>query len=278
MLLTVPSFPATQAGTLTVQTTSLLGNLLYENTRTTRFRKESLGRAAAGWHYDVTLTDFQQTEPHGMAQLDADALALRRQLRLETDATGQLLRVTNKEQLRTHWAALRPQLLRKYQHSADITPGMIAGLGQVLDEEGHLEDVLRQGVEYGTLFPALYGQLYNETPTPGPARVIARFLANADLPMTTLVQRKLAVPADVAYGITVEGKLNGAEYPAEAVRHALRTMTDQQALDTTLRLEHRESYEFDEQHELRHAARFTVYGVPGIFMTKTICTLTAHPA
>jgi hypothetical protein len=278
MTLPLPPFPVTMVCTTTVQTTSLLGNLFYENTRTTRFRKQPLEKTAQGWRYAVTMLDFDQTERNGLAQLDADTAGLRRQLVIETDHTGQLVRVCNKEQLRQQWEALHPQLLQKHRHSETISPTMIAGIGQVLHGEGYLEEVLRRGYEYGTLFPPLYGQPYGPTPTPGQPRTIARFLGNLDLPLSTTVKCQDAVPADVAYGLLVEGRLNQADYPADAVRQALRTMTDQPTLDTTLRVEHVESYEFDARHELRHGAQFTIYGVEGVFMTKTLCTLAAQAA
>ncbi|HLK96425.1 MAG TPA: hypothetical protein VK364_01530, partial [Hymenobacter sp.] len=174
MTLLLPQFPATMVCTTTVQTTSLLGNLFYENTRTTRFQKQPLEKTAQGWLYAVTMLDFHQTELNGLAQLDADTAALRRQLVIETDHTGQLVRVCNKEQLRKQWEELHPQLLKKHRHSDTISPAMIAGIGQVLHGDGYLEDVLRRGYEYGTLFPALYGQPYSPTPTPGQPRTIAR--------------------------------------------------------------------------------------------------------
>ncbi|HEX8658710.1 MAG TPA: hypothetical protein VF690_14290 [Hymenobacter sp.] len=274
----LPPFPVTMFCTITVQTTSLLGNLFYENTRTTRFQKQPLEKVGQGWRYAVTMLDFQQTERHGLAQLDADTAALRRQLIIDTDHTGQLVQVCNKPQLREQWNALRPQLLKKHRDSDAISPAMIDGIGQVLHGDGYLEEVLRRGYEYGTLFPALYGQPYGSAPTPGPPRTIARFLGDLDLPLSTTVKRQSPVPADVAHGLLVEGQLNLAEYPADAVRQALRTMTDQHDLDTTLRAEHVESYEFDDRHELRHGAQFTLYGVEGVFMNKTLCTLAAQSA
>lgn len=278
MTLLPPALPSAQYCTLTVQTTSLLGNLLYENTHTSRLHKQPLGKSATGWRYAVSVLDFQQTEPHGLAQLDADTAELRRELLLETDETGQLSRVTNKAALRQHWDELHPRLLRKYRHSDQITPAMIDGIGQVLHGDGYLEDVLRRGYEYGTLFPAFYGREYGPEPTPGQPRTVARFLGNLDLPLLTTVKQQTQVPADVSYGLIVEGHLDTENYPAEAARQALRTLTDQYDLDTSLRVQHLESYEFDAQQELCNGAQFTVYGVEGVFFTKTVCTLATAPA
>lgn len=273
MKLSAPEFPATRTYTVQVQVTSLLGNLLYENTRTTRFEKRLVQQKGSGWVFAVTMQDFQQTENRGLAQLDADTLDLRRELIIETDQDGQLQRVANKEALRQQWAELHPVLRRKYRDSEQITPGMLDGIGQVLHGDGYLENVLRQGDEYGLLFPGLYGQRYELAPAPGQPRTIARFLGDADIPLTTTVRRTPQVPADVAYGVLVEGRVNEAEYPAADVRQALRTMTDQHNLDTGLRLEHRESYEFDATHELSYGARFTVYGVEGVLFNRTVATL-----
>jgi len=274
MLLAAPTLPTTQHYTVTVETASLLGNLGYVNTRQTHFRKQPLHPAGAGWRYAVTVLAFTQTETRGLAQLDADTAALRRELIIETDAAGDLLRVCNKADLQRQWAALHPQLRAKYRHSEQITPGMVDGIGQVLHGDGYLEDVLRRGYEYGVLFPPLYGRTYTAEPAPGPPRTIARFLGNLDLPLLTTARRQEPVPADVAWGIAVEGRVNEAEYPRAELKQALRAMTDVYNLDTTLRVQHRESYEFDARAELQHAAQFSIYGVEGVFMNKNLCTLT----
>ncbi|RPD45943.1 hypothetical protein DNI29_17525 [Hymenobacter sediminis] len=278
MTLSFPLVPTPQDYTVTVQTTNLLGNLLYENTRRTTFRKQPLQQTAEGWLYEVSVLDFTQTELHGQAQLDADTTELRRRLLIETDATGGLLRVCNKPELRAQWADLEPKLLKKYRRSDYITPGMVAGIGQVLHGDGYLEDILRRGYEYGSLFPALYNQAYSEEPLPGRPRTIARFLGNLDLPLQTQITRQPQPPADVQLGLVVKGQVDTAAYPAEAARQALRTLTDQYDLDTTLRSQHLESYEFDHYSALLNAAQFTVYGVEGVFMSKTVCTLQAARA
>ena len=279
MLLSAPLFPIAQICTTKVQVTSLLGNLLYENTRTTQFEKRPIRPTAqGGWLFALITQQFEQTETVGLAQLDADTMELRGELLIETDRTGQLLQIANKEELRRKWADLRPVLRRKYRDSEDITPAMVEGIGQVLHGDGYLENVLRQGYEYGLLFPGVYNQSYTLTPTAGQARVLPRFLGDADIPLLTTARQTPQVPADVAYGVLVNGQLNEAEYPAQAVQHALRTMTDQLHLDTRLRLEHRESYEFDAQYELRHGARFTVYGVEGVLMNRTVATLAGQAA
>lgn len=272
-MLSFPPIPTSHDYTVTVQTTSLLGNMLYENTRHTTFRKEPLQKTTQGWLYAVSVLNFKQTETNGVAQLDADTAQLRRKLLIETDAAGGLLRVCNKEELRNQWKLLRPQLLQKYRRSDHITPGMVEGVGQVLHGDGYLEDVLSRGYEYGTLFPPFYGRSYDEQPTQGRSRTIARFLGNLDLPLQTQVTRQTQVPSDVALGLAVEGTLDAAAYEADAACQALRTLTDRYDLDTTLRSQHRESYEFDHRNALLNAAQFTVYGVQGVFMNKTLCTL-----
>lgn len=274
MTLSFPSIPTSQDYTVTVKTTSLLGNTLYENTRRTTFRKQPLQKTTQGWLYAVSVLSFTQTETNGVAQLDADTAQLRSNLLIETDASGGMLRVCNKEELRDKWKVLQPQLLKKYRRSDHITPGMVEGIGQVLHGDGYLEDVLSRGYEYGTLFPPFYGRSYDgEQPVQGRPRTIARFLGNIDLSLQTEVKRREQVPPDVGLGLVVEGKIDTALYQEDAARQALRTMTDQYNLDTTLRSQHRESYEFDHRDELLNAAQFTIYGVQGVFMNKTVCTL-----
>ena len=273
MILPLPLAPRTQDCTVTVVVDSLLGNLAYTNTRRTRFRKQPLRQTAHGWLYAVTVLDFEQTETAGLAQLDADTAGLRRELLIETDAAGGLLRVCNKPALHQHWADLLPQLLKKYRHSDEISPAMVEGIGSVLHGDGYLEDVLRRGYEYSTLFPALYGQRYTPTPVAGRPRTLARFLGDLNLPLRTTARQQAPVPADVEWGVLVEGTVDPDEYPKQATRQVLCTMTDRYDLDTALDLQHLESYEFDRHAELQHAAQFTVYGVSGVFMNKTLCTL-----
>ena len=274
----LPLVPTTLDYLVTVDTSNLLGNLAYVNTRRTRFRKQPLRPTATGWEYLVTTLEFEQTETKGLAQLDADTAGLRDELRIETDTTGTLHRITNKEELRRKWTELEPRLTKKYRHSPDITPGMVQGLGQVLHGEGYLEGILCRGYEYGILFPGLYGTAYDEQPVPGAPRTIARFLGDFDLPLLTTVRRQPTVPADVQLGLVVTGHVDPAHYPAAGVRDALRELTDQYDLDTRLNLQHLESYEFDRNQELRYGAQFTIYGVPGVLLSKTSCTLAVAPA
>ena len=278
MTLSPPLSPTTQEYTVTVEVASVLGNLAYVNTRRTRFRKQPLHPTPQGWCYAVTVLDFEQSEGRGLAQLDADTASLRRELLVETDAAGGLLRIGNKAELQRQWTELQPQLLHKYRHSEEISPAMVTGIGLVLNGDGYLEDVLRRGYEYGILFPALYGPHYTAQPVPGRSRTIARFLGDLDLPLQTTTRRQEPVPADVHLGLLVEGQLDAANYPADAAQQVLRNMTDRFNLDTTLRVQHLESYEFDHNAELQHAAQFTVYGVEGVFMNKTMCNLAPHGA
>jgi hypothetical protein len=108
MTLPFPLLPTTQDYTVTVQTTSLLGNMLYENTRHTIFRKQPLQKTPQGWLYAVSVLSFKQTENNGVAQLDADTAQLRSKLLIETDASGGMLRVCNKEELRDKWKEIPP--------------------------------------------------------------------------------------------------------------------------------------------------------------------------
>jgi hypothetical protein len=272
-ILLPPVLPAGQLCTVTTQTFHHLGNLAYENTAETVFEKTLLDTNAKGQVFRVIIRSFTQTNKGGLNQLDEDMTKLKKELVVETDEAGRLHRILNKTQLKQEFLALRPALLRKYTDAPFITPTIINNLGQVLEGDGYLEDVLNTSPEYRLLFPGLYGRAYAATPEPLGHRLIPRILANVDLPLLTTAARTETVPADVAYGVYVTGQVDEAEFRAEDLRQAVRAITDQFDLEVALRARHQESYEFDFSGELLYGAQLTDYRVNGVFSTQVVSTL-----
>ncbi|MBO0933309.1 hypothetical protein [Fibrella aquatilis] len=275
MLLAMPQMPGAQRCLVDVQTTSILGNLAYDNVRKSEFIKTPLKQTPTGWQFRVELVQFNQEETGGLARLDSDTLQLRNNMLVETDHTGQLIRILNKEELRLKWAALRPSLLHKYSHDEQITPVMIEAIGYVLNGDGYLEETLNRGYEYSLLFPPLYTKNYTEKPIASRPRIIARFLGDLNLTFTTTATQRTDLPPDAAYGVFMEGAVDKATYPTEAVRQGLRNITDEPLLDTTLNAQHMESYEFDASSNLLYGAQSTMYGVSGVFFTRNVATIQA---
>jgi hypothetical protein len=274
-VLSAPTLPASQVCTVTVQTFHHLGNTAYENTAETVFEKTLLSAGAEGQVFRLLIRSFRQTNTSGLNRLDEDIVKLKEEMVIETDEAGRLRRVLNKSQLKQRFQELQPEMLRKYTDAPFITPGIIINLGLVLEGDGYLEDVLNTAPEYRLLFPGLYGRAYTPTPEPLGTRLIPRIMGNADLPLLLAATRTETVPADVAYGVYVTGQLDKAEFRADDLQQALRTITDQFDLDATLRVRHQESYEFDDRHELLYGAQLTDYRVPGVFSTQVVSTLKA---
>ncbi|HEX8504094.1 MAG TPA: hypothetical protein VF630_01905 [Hymenobacter sp.] len=270
-----PVLPAGQLCTVTIQTFHHLGNTAYENTAETVFEKIPLSTGGGGRVFRLGIRSFQQTNTGGLNQLDEDMVKLKEELVVETDEAGRLHRVLNKSQLKQKFQELRPSLLRKYTNAnvPFITPAIINNLGQVLEGDGYLEDVLNTSPEYALLFPGLYGRAYTATPEPLGPRLIPRILGNVDLPLLLAASRPESVPEDVAYGVYLTGRIDETEFRADDLQQALRTVTDQFDLEVTLKAQHQESYEFDNRRELLYGARLTDYRVAGVFSTQVVSTL-----
>ena len=279
-VLSAPALPVGQLCTVTVQTFHHLGNTAYENTAETVFEKTLLETRAEGQVFRLLIRSFQQTNTGGLNRLDDDMTKLKQEMVVETDVHGRLHRILNKSQLKDKFQELRPEMLLSYADAPFITPTIINNLGLILEGDGYLEDVLNSAPEYRLLFPGLYGRAYAATPAPLGPRLVPRILANVDLPLLLAAARTETVPADVAYGVYVTGQIDQAEFRADELQQAIRTITDQFDLEVMLRARHQESYEFDSQHELLYGAQLTDYGVAGVFSTQVVSTLktTALPS
>lgn len=272
-ILSPPVLPANYVCTVTTQTFHHLGNVAYENTAETVFEKILLSASDTGHVFQLLIRSFHQTKNGGLNRLDADMVKLKEKMVMETDEVGRLHRVLNKPQLKQLFEELRPTLLRRYPDVPFITPAIINNLGQVLEGDGYLEDVLNTSPEYQLLFPGLYGRAYTATPELLGPRLIPRILANVDLPLRLSATRTETTPADVAYGVYLTGQLDEAAFRADDLQQAVRTITDQFDLAVSLRVRHQESYEFDNRHELLYGAQVTDYRVPGVFSTQVVSTL-----
>lgn len=255
-----------QVFTLTTYATLRLGSLVNESASQLRLRR-TLRQVTptGGFIFELTTLARVQTPMAGAAGLSAELAPLLETLIIETDATGRLVHVANKNQLRTQWAALLPRLQAKYRQDPDVPPALLTQLGQVLDGDDALETVLARSPEYGLLFPPLYGQpLSTDTPLPGSA-VLSRFVGELDLPLRTETLLEAASPSgDVAGTVRVAGEVDEPHYAADEARRALCALTDQPNLDTSVVALHQETYTFGRRHELVEASRHTRGDVPGV--------------
>lgn len=266
LTLTLAAPLPSQVCTLTTHATLRLGSLISESTTQLRVRKTlHTATPAGGFIFKAeTLARFQ-TPTQGSARLTAELAPLLEKLVLEIDATGRIVRVVNKPELRRQWAALRPQLRTTYRHDPDVPAALLDQLGQVLDGDDALEEMLASSLEYGLLFPVLYGQpLSRQMPLAGLAR-LPGFIGELDLPLRTEARPELVTPpAGVSATIEVAGELDAAHYRAAEARKALCALTDQPRLDTRVAVLHHERYTFGSQHEVVEATRHTRAEVQGI--------------
>ena len=272
-VLPAPVAPANQVCTVTVQTFHHLGNLAYENTAEIVFEKTLLSTGPNGGTFRLVTRSFTQTNTGGLNRFDEEVVRLKEELVVEADATGRLCRVLNKDQLKEKFRALRPLLLRKASGAPFVTPAIINNMRAVLEGDGYLEDVLNALPEYRLLFPGLYGRAYAAAAAPLGQRLIPRILANVDLPLRTTAACTTLVPAGVAHGVYVTGRVDEAEFRADDLQQAVRAITDQFDLRVVLRARHQESYEFDARQELLYGAQLSDYGVTGVFSTQLVATL-----
>lgn len=272
-VLRAPDQFITQQYAITTQTFHHLGNRAYENTAELQIEVAPLGPGPGGPVLRVALRKFHETNPRGLNQLDPLLAELKQELLVETDATGALGRVLNKEQLAQKYQELRPALLRQAENLPLLTPAIVNNIGLLFAGDGYLEDILRASPEYGLLLPGLYGRAYSAEPTALGPRLLPRIFGNVDVPLRLAATRTPTVPPDVAYGVYVTGAVDEENYRAGELQQALRAVTDCFDLAVALRLRHQESYEFDALGRLRYAARLSHYGVAGVFSTQQVCTL-----
>lgn len=273
-LVLAPPLAAPQGYHVVVQMDALLGNWASENTVSTHFRKECIQATAAGYLYEVSLLHFEQTNGLGLNALSADVAQAKKRLLLEVDATGRLCRVANRAELQDQYAALQPFLLKKYQRSEQVTPGMVHAVGEVLADDAHLVRVLAESYEYRLLFPDLFARTYTAARAPHEPRVVPRLLGALDLPLET-VARLLPAPAPGGHALLVEGRPDPARYRAEDARRAVRALTGRYDAAANLRATYLESYELTAPGDVRHAAQLVTAAIPGVFFSKTVATLRA---
>ena len=258
---------ARQLYAVTVQDSLRISNCITENTALFYFKKTLHQTTPHSFIFAIETVDFSQTNSHELGPLEEEMVRLKENLLLEVDSSGRLLRVVNKEELRRKWKAIRPVLKARYRNSSVISPAQVEQIGQILNGDGYLETVLARSPEYSILFPAIYDRTYTTTDVHRSASLIPRFVGQLDLPLRLETRLESRENTSELRKIVVEGFVNEATYPAEAVQQALRKLTDTFDLDTNLVSLHQESYVFDDAplQEMLEATRYTRYEVPGVF-------------
>lgn len=273
--LTLTRFLPSQVFSLTTHTVLRFGSLVSERATQLRVRK-TLRQAlpTGGFLFDVQTLSRLQTPAQGSERLTAELAPVLEKLEIETDPTGRLVRVANKAHLRQRWATLLPQLQATYRADPDVSPALLAQLGQVLAEGDTLETTLAHSPEYSLLFSPLYDHTYSaDVPTLGVTE-LERFVGELTLPFRTETLLDSTAPAD-APTLRVAGEVEAARYPAAAVRQALCTLTDQPNLDTRVVAFHQATYTFGAHHELRAATRHTRADIPGVLSQQLTVVLQA---
>lgn len=261
-----PSSPP-QRYAVTVQDSLRISNCITENAALFHFKKTLHQVTPQGFVFALETVDFTQTAGPELGPLVAEMVRLKEHLLLEIDGSGRLVRVVNKDELRRKWQALMPVLKARYRNSAAISPAQVERLGLILNGDGYLESVLAQSPEYRILFPVVYNQPYTATDVHRSATTVPRFMGELDLPLLLETRLEGRPAAGELRRVVVEGFVDPATYPGEAVQQALRKLTDTFDLDTDLLSVHQESYVFEDspRQEMLEATRYTRYEVPGVF-------------
>lgn len=265
--LKLPHTPISQVYAVTILDSLRIGNCITENSALFHFRKSLLRVTPERFVFEINTLDFFQSQGQNFGPLEEEMIRLKERLVLETDHSGRVVRVANKDELREKWEALKPGLKASYRDSATMSPAQIDQIGLVLSDDGNLESVLAQSPEYSALFPPIYNLTYSAKSSHTRSLAIPRFVGDLALPLLLEARLEERPTADGPHKLLVEGTVDYAHYPAEEVQQTLRKLTDKFDLDTRLLSIHQESYSFGElpSQELLEATRHTLYEVPGVF-------------
>ena len=274
--LTLPDQPLRQECVVVVQTGITIGGVRYDTAAQLVVRKTYRQATAQGGVVELQTLDFAQEPNNEQEELAGYLAQVKSRLLLEVDATGQLQRVLNRDELQAKWQVLHPTLAAKYEASTEITPELLTQVGQALHRPGQLEEALTQAPEYRLLLPAIFNTPYaGSAPHPG-TMVLKRFMGELDLPLLT--ETRLVPPAEAGLGNTLEvlAECDPAQFPAAGVSQAAQALAGRALDSPEFNLLHHESYTLapGPRPQVLHAASYTRYEVSGVVGREVTTLLT----
>ena len=190
---------------------------------------------------------------------------------LQTDLTGNILQITNKEQILDRWRQQRKIWQAKHRSSA-LPAEQLLQAETMLSVENGLETYLQHSSLYAILFPGLYGH-YELHQSWQQEKSIPRFLSEYSLPFVTQCSLTPTTEYDILRQLNVVGVLDETKLAQKPFAKWLKNAVDTYDLRVKVTAELQEEYDFERDGWLTHAEQFVVAEAAGCYSHTVARTL-----
>ncbi|QNK64797.1 hypothetical protein H7F33_10095 [Pedobacter sp. PAMC26386] len=229
--------------------------------------------AEKGFVFTVKLLRQWQLKTDGSDRWDLELATLRKNIVVETDATGKIIRVLNMDKIRELWQQIKPGLAEKYKNDEE-SKTVINTSVNLLYTKGELEKVLQSSYLYHALLPGLYHEIFDQSheySTKG-CREIPNAVGEFALPFRTEKKLKAYDKFTRQCSINIAGEIDQKGLDKDGIAELLQRLTGIYNLNTHIEGFHLEDYSFDGDHWITESAQLTQYGIEGTLMYRNLCT------
>lgn len=251
-----------------------VGAMKFENELLYVVAQQVRAKNAQGYLLEITVQHAMQKAEDLMSRVVADVNQASRQLVVQTDAHGNLLRIENQPAILQEWQTLRPALCDKYADTPAVQP-FLDTFGQQLAVPGSLEPNLRHKGVLGALLTGLYGYPFGpQLPPVQTTRTVAGFFNDLDLPLR--LSSAQAPPPDAgptavtAAYVATTGVLDAEAFAADPFRRLIRDIVDDFKFPVNLEIDCTAAHTFEQTSGgLLHSRQVLRAEVPGVYYNST---------
>lgn len=263
-----------------VRTTTAVqvAQMKFENELLYVVEQRLLGKNAQGYILQIDIVHSTQKADDIFSRALADVNQASRQLVLQTDVHGRLLRVENQAAVRHQWEQMRRAVQAKYAAEPTVAPFLDA-FEQQLAVPGSMEPNLRDKGIHGALLAGIYGLPLGAAPLQS-KRQIAGFFNELDLPLLLATTAGAAEPSATTETVPVfvTGTLDEEQFAATDFRRLMRGIVDDYTYPVALELECAAQHVFEVgTGALVRSQQRLVAEVPGIYLNRITHDLFPQP-
>ncbi|MEO0044638.1 MAG: hypothetical protein RL329_4087 [Bacteroidota bacterium] len=197
---------------------------IFENEIHISVRQTILDQSGQNSIVGIEVLSFAQTAQDAFSVLLEDLNALNQHLIFERDAEGNILQITNFQDLPNRWTKLKGDLREKYGQS-DEMESFFKAFDQNLGDEALLLHSMKHKGIYGVLFS---GMNLTQNANNQRFRIMNQFIENVDLPLVMQAEVSAVLDNFESYQcVNCSGILDEERFEEDAFKQALQNMTQQ---------------------------------------------------
>jgi len=247
---------------------SMMGRIAHENTVHMTVKKQSIP-TKHGMFYELNVTNRKQSDTEGIREIEQDLFFLQEKMTLQTNAQGEVLKITNLPDIRTLWEKNKKGFRKKYKTLENIDE-LVAANDELLENSEAFTDNIKQSDIVTLLFPPIYSKIIDEETSYEQEKDFSGFFGEVTLPLkltTTFKQRK-------KLNVLREGILDDERFDDHKVTNLFRTLADNYQLGVKVIADYLETYDLDEQNWITHAGQLINVKIQGLFYYQQIVRVT----